>query len=109
MTKEEIKSMLYSLHHITFRNEQQIKNSQQCGCFHCGSLFGPEEVTNWCDCDGRGDRTGLCPNCGIDSVIGDDCGIVITPSFLKIMNLQFFGGGIDNVEIHVTGPNDDDA
>jgi hypothetical protein len=37
------------------------------------------------------------------------CGIVITPSFLKIMNLQFFGGGIDNVEIHVTGPNDDDA
>ena len=92
MTKEEIKSMLYSLHHSTFRNEQQIKNSQQCGCF---------------DCDGRGDRTGLCPNCGIDSVIGDDCGIVITPSFLKIMNLQFFGGGIDDMEIHVSGPSDD--
>ena len=46
MTKEEIKSMLYSLHHSTFRNEKQIENSSQCGCFHCEALFSPEEVTN---------------------------------------------------------------
>lgn len=102
MTKEEIKSLLYSLHHSTFRNEKQIKNSSQCGCFCCESLFAPEEVTNWCDNDGKGDRTALCPKCGIDSVIGDDCGMYVTPSLLHVMNLMFFGGGIDDLEITVS-------
>lgn len=46
MTKEEIKSMPYNLHRSTFRNEQLIMNSQQCGCFHCGSIFSPEGVTD---------------------------------------------------------------
>ena len=27
--------MLYALHHSTYRNEQQIKNSKDCGCFYC--------------------------------------------------------------------------
>lgn len=43
------------------------------------------------------------------SSVMTDCGIGITPSFLKIMYLQFFGGGIDDLNIHVTSPNDDDA
>ena len=32
MNKEEIKNFLYALHHSTYRNEQQIKNSKDCGC-----------------------------------------------------------------------------
>ena len=44
MNKEEIKSMLFSLHHSTFRNEQQIKNSQQCGCFHLGAFSVPRKL-----------------------------------------------------------------
>ena len=105
MTKDEIKGLLYGLHHSTFRNEKQIKNSQTCGCFYCNSIFKPDDVNQWCDNDGRGDPTALCPNCGIDSVIGDACGVKITPSFLQLMNLQFFGEGIDNVNIQVNTPN----
>ena len=66
MNKEEIKNLLYALHHSTYRNEQQIKNSKDCGCFHCKTIFKPEDVTDWCDNDGRGDRTGRCPNCRMD-------------------------------------------
>ncbi|MBO7263225.1 MAG: hypothetical protein J6U93_01745 [Alistipes sp.] len=69
MTKEDLKVLLYVLHRSTFRNEKQIYASVQCGCFHCGKLFKPEDVINWCDNDGRGDRTALCPYCDIDSVI----------------------------------------
>ena len=32
MDKEEIKNLLYALHHSTYRNEQQIKNSKDRGC-----------------------------------------------------------------------------
>ena len=33
MNKEEIKNLLYALHHSTYRNEQQIKNNKDCGCY----------------------------------------------------------------------------
>ena len=33
MDKEEIKNLLYALHHSSYRNEQQIKNSKDCGCY----------------------------------------------------------------------------
>ena len=33
MEKEEIKNLLYALHHSTFRNEEQIKNSKVCVAF----------------------------------------------------------------------------
>ena len=77
MNKEEIKNLLYALHHSTYRNEQQIKNSKDCGCFHCKTIFKPEDVTDWCDDDGKGDRTGRCPNCRMDSVLGDNSGVDI--------------------------------
>ena len=81
MNKEEIKNLLYALHHSTYRNEQQIKNSKDCGCFHCKTIFKPEDVTDWCDNDGRGDRTGRCPNCRMDSVLCDNSGVDITREF----------------------------
>ena len=106
MTKEEIKNLLYGLHHTTFRNKKQIDESKECGCFYCKSTFKPEAITRWCDNDGRGDPTALCPNCGIDSVIGDACGCNVTLDLLELMNLQFFGPGIDNVNIIVTNGNE---
>ena len=104
MTKDQIKELLNIQHYRSFRNERQIKESQICGCFYCKSIFNPEDVTEWCDNDGNGDPTALCPNCGIDSVLGDKCGVRITPSFLELMNLQFFGEGIDNVNVRVNEP-----
>lgn len=99
MTKDDLKALLFMLHRTTFRNEHQVSESKKCGCFHCGKLFNQEDVVSWCDNDGRGDRTALCPHCGIDSVIGDACGFEISQDLLQLMHLQFFGEGIDNVDI----------
>lgn len=109
MTKDEIKNALYSLHHSTFRNEKQVKNSKVCGCFYCGSIFRPEDVEQWCDEDGDGDPTALCPRCGIDSVIGDACGVNVTPAFLHLMNAEFFGSGIEDLNITVVKGDDQTA
>ena len=87
MEKEEIKNLLYALHHSTFRNEMQIKNSKVCGCFYCCKIFNPNEIEEWIE-DSRG--TALCPYCGIDSVIGESSGFPITEEFLKEMNERWF-------------------
>ncbi|MBE6253923.1 MAG: hypothetical protein E7105_00160 [Prevotella sp.] len=97
LTKEEIVGLLYVLHHSSFRNEVMIANSEVCGCFYCNSIFKPEEVTLWCDDDGKGARTALCPRCGIDSVLGNACGVKIVPNLLDLMHCQFFGGDLDEV------------
>lgn len=44
MANEEIKGMLYTLHHSTFRNEKQIQGSANCGCFYCKSIYPASEV-----------------------------------------------------------------
>ena len=72
-----------------------------CGCFSCKSIYSASEVKEWCDNDGRGDKTALCPKCGIDSVLGDATFVELTPELLELMNMLFFGDGIDNVNVTV--------
>ena len=57
MTKDELKNMLWYLHNTTFRDEKQIQNSKQCGCFHCGRIFPAETVTEGCDESENEDKT----------------------------------------------------
>ena len=101
MANEEIKGMLYKLHHSTFRNEKQIQGSTNCGCFYCQSIYPASEVREWCDNDGRGDKTALCPKCSIDSVLGDATFVELTPELQELMNMMFFGDGIDEVNVTV--------
>ena len=72
-----------------------------CGCFYCKSIYSASEVKEWCDNDGRGDKTALCPKCGIDSVLGDATFVELTPELLELMNMMFFGDGIDEVNVTV--------
>lgn len=72
-----------------------------CGCFYCKSIYSASEVKEWCDNDGRGDKTALCPKCGIDSVLGDATFVELTPELLELMNMLFFGDGIDNVNVTI--------
>ncbi len=72
-----------------------------CGCFYCKSIYSASEVKEWCDNDGRGDKTALCPKCGIDSVLGDATFVEPIPELLELMNMLFFGDGIDNVNVTV--------
>lgn len=72
-----------------------------CGCFYCKSIYPASKVNEWCDNDGRGDKTALCPKCGIDSVLGDATFVELTPELMELMNMLFFGDGIDNVNVTV--------
>ncbi len=101
MTKKEIKDYLSRLHRSAFRNEKQIMNSRICGCFYCGSILKHEDIVEWLDDDGRGDHTAVCPKCGVDSVIGDDCGVRITPPFLDLMYLEYFGDGVGDTKVQI--------
>ena len=73
-------------------NRGEIKNDNICGCYHCESIFSPQKIVEGCaETCGGDDVTALCPNCGIDSVIGGGSGYPITTEFLKAMRKYAFG------------------
>lgn len=94
MAYEKVKSWLRVLHKSSYQNKQWVELSKQCGCFHCEKIFDASEVKDWCD-KSTGKPTALCPYCGIDSVICDRDGGMVAYSILRMMNIEYFGGGID--------------
>lgn len=96
---ERLKLFLYITHKRSFHNEQEIKRSVSCICFHCERWFYSRQVTKWCDNDNVGNRTARCPYCDVDSVLGDaEDEIYISPEVKKLMHIQFFGDSIDSLE-----------
>lgn len=73
-----------SAHIHSICNEDELKESELCGCFNCISIFKPEQISLWID-DIHNERTALCPCCEVDSVIGDKSGYKITKEFLRKM------------------------
>ena len=78
--------------HKHSRNHRaEVLASETCGCFYCISLFPPDAIDQWADSrKGGSAQTALCPNCGIDSVIGDRSGFPITRPFLTEMHQHWF-------------------
>lgn len=74
-------------HDGSIRNKELLQKSEKCGCFNCGRIFLPSEITDYVSDE---EPTALCPYCHIDSVIGDAVGVTITPKFLKAMNKRWF-------------------
>ena len=65
--------------------------SKHCACFYCGTVFPSSAITNWTDRNEYGEgQTALCPNCGIDSVIGDGAGYELSVEFLIKMHAKWF-------------------
>lgn len=60
MTKDEWKKWVK----CTIYNKQKLKESNNCGCYYCFSVYTYSKIDDWCD---RGE-TAICPKCGIDSV-----------------------------------------
>ena len=86
--EQEEKDRIYKqAHDCSIRNKEQLEKSEKCGCFYCGEIFSPSEITDYVS---DGEPTALCPYCHIDSVIGDASGFPITPRFLKDMNKRWF-------------------
>jgi protein-arginine kinase activator protein McsA len=80
---------LKEAHKFCIRNFESIKNSHKTGCFYCCKIFDGAEIIDWITEDDGG-KTCLCPECPIDSVIGDASGYPITIEFLNAMNEYYF-------------------
>jgi TPR repeat protein len=80
---------LLQLHAHASNNEIEILHSTNCSCFFCRQSYSARSVNDWVN-DTRG-VTALCPECGMDAVIGDACGLPLDKTTLKEMNLAFYG------------------
>ena len=58
-------------HDCSFSNKEQIEKSEKCGCFFCGEIFSPSEITDYLPDE---PPTAECPFCYTDSVIGGSSG-----------------------------------
>ena len=79
---------LKEAHKASFKNEESVRRSSFCGCFHCLRTFPPSEAIFMPEADGK--RTAWCPECGIDAVLGDASGFPITEDFLRKMKEEWF-------------------
>ena len=67
-------------------HRQEIESSSTCGCFYCLAMFPPSSISDWCD----EETTALCPQCGVDSVIGDASGFPVGDDLLQRMKRHWF-------------------
>lgn len=84
-TEEELKRV----HGLT-RDRKMLERSRQAGCFYCRRVFDAALVHQFSD-----SIKGLCPHCGIDSVIGDASEIELSSEFLTAMHNYWFRQGTD--------------
>jgi len=84
--------MIKAAHNKSSNQRDEVLKSECCDCFYCLSIFKPNELIEWVDQDENGTgQTALCPNCGIDSVLGSNSGYPVNDiSFLKEMKSYWF-------------------
>jgi hypothetical protein len=80
------KGLYKKAHEHSRNNMEEITASETCGCFFCRAIFNAKIPMEWTD---KG-QTALCPNCGIDAVIGDKAGYELTDEFLRAMFAKWF-------------------
>lgn len=85
--REMYMSDVLDAHRFSSNHRVRLQNDSKCGCFYCGKIFSPIEITEWID-DPMG--TAVCPYCGIDAVIGESSGYPITEEFLLKMKKYWF-------------------
>ena len=79
-------SVLNNIYRHTLHNRMEIAKSSMCGCISCRSVFAATEVVDYIDAG----QTALCPECGIDAVIGDAAGVELAAEQLATMNKKYF-------------------
>ena len=76
-------------HRHATSNKDAIAISELCGCFYCCLSYPAKSVTRFLAVE----NTALCPECTIDSVIGDASGLPIADrAFLLAMHEFWFEG-----------------
>lgn len=77
---------LTSAHTRSSMHREEIETSTLCGCFFCCEIYSSEKIEEWID-EGQ---TAICPECGIDAVIGDASRFPIEKEFLAALRAQWF-------------------
>ena len=78
-------------HKRSSKHRNEILKSDFCGCFYCCTVYKSIAIDSWIDLNSKKvGQTALCPNCGIDSVIGDQSGFPLTDDFLLAMREYWF-------------------
>ena len=85
-------------HQHCSNHRDELLRSDKCGCFYCMAIFAPAQILDWVDAPAGQHhteindvgQTALCPECGIDSVIGNASGYSLTPEFLRQMHDHWF-------------------
>ena len=72
-------------HAHSLEHETEISASDECGCFHCVSVFSPSDIKEWIEEPNSDERTALCPFCDKEAVIGSAAGFPIAVEFLEKM------------------------
>lgn len=81
-------------HDRSILHRDEVLASALCGCFNCLATFPPERVREWVDEDDADvGQTALCPECGLDTVLGAGSGYPITPDFLRKMQAYWCTDG----------------
>ncbi len=86
------RSSLTAAHEFSARHRSLLEASAQAGCFHCGSLFHPRDITRWIREPGGGldPFTAACPRCDIDAVLPSVAPVPLTGEFLAQMRVRWF-------------------
>ncbi|MGV3539001.1 MAG: cytoplasmic protein [Rufibacter sp.] len=82
--------ILEKAHSRCFSHKQEILESEKCVCFYCQENFPPAEIKEWFT-EKIGGETAVCPNCGIDSILGSKSDLPIyDKEFLDQMTEYYF-------------------
>ena len=80
---------LVELQKRTHNNEIEILRSKTCSCLFCRQTYDARKVNDWIN-DERG-MSAICPECGMDAVVGDNGGEPLDKTTLKEANLAYYG------------------
>ncbi|WP_301535143.1 hypothetical protein [Pseudomonas sp. CAN1] len=82
----EVMSDTFAAYDHANKNEQEIAQSSQCGCFSCYTTFPAADVKKWTD------GTAWCPLCeAYRTVLGDKSGLLLTEEFLMAAHDHWIG------------------
>lgn len=70
-------------------NDLEILQSHKCSCLFCRHTIDAREVQDWVS-DENG-VSAICPECGMDTLIGDASGLTFTKEELREINMKYFG------------------
>ena len=77
---------LSSAYRHSAQHRVEVLRSDACGCFRCLAVFEPSAIRHWIDTG----QTAVCPQCGMDAVIGSASGIEPTDELLTAMQRRWF-------------------